>query len=337
MRNPPSSLFKFPLLKPPVVLMVGALGVSMFATLAGHREGAPRPSARAAATGAAACTQATANERALPGYHDPNETTRVETAHMAADLEQTPRRSVVSAYRAVSRTRYTIPVYVHVITDGRSGNLSSAMVRREIQVMNKAYSGGTGGAPTPFRFVLKKIDRVVNARWYNLAPDSSAERQMKSALRRGGADTLNIYTAHLTQGLLGWATFPDEYAGDPTMDGVVVNGASLPGGSLPHYNRGYTTVHEVGHWLGLFHTFENGCASPGDYVGDTPPEKTPTAGCPAHKDTCPAPGADPVHNFMDYSYDDCMYEFTPGQSQRMIDNWLAYRDPDRNQIAASAG
>ena len=91
------------------------------------------------------------------------------------------------------------------------------------------------------------------------------------------------------------------------------------------YDQGETATHETGHRLNLEHTFYRGCSAKGDFVDDTPPEKTPTSGCPEGKDTCSAPGLDPIHNYMDYSYDSCYTELTAGQTQRMRDSWLLYR------------
>ena len=91
------------------------------------------------------------------------------------------------------------------------------------------------------------------------------------------------------------------------------------------YDLGMTLVHEAGHWVNLEHTFFGGCNAKGDFVDDTPPMKVPTSGCPEGKDTCSEPGLDPIHNYMDYSYDACYNEFTAGQVARAQDAWLYYR------------
>ena len=151
---------------------------------------------------------------------------------------------------------------------------------------------------------------------------------MKKQLHVGGATALNVYSTGMPprSGLLGWATFPSDYAAHPAHDGVVLNYRSMPGGPYgTAYSLGGTLVHEAGHWFGLYHTFQGGCGPVGDMVGDTPPEATPTGGCPTDKDTCPKPGMDPVHNYMDYSYDSCYTEFTAGQADRMQDQWNYFR------------
>lgn len=227
-----------------------------------------------------------------------------------------------------------IPVHVHVIDGVRSQGPSLTRVRRQLVVLNDAYSGGQSArnAPTRFRFYLASFDRVRNQRWHTASITDPADHELRRALHIGGPDELNLYfSAPVTsQGggvVLGWSSVPWKAARHPLLDGVTIHQGSMPGGALRHYNRGDTTVHEVGHWLGLFHTFEGGCSSLNDRVEDTPAEATPSMGCQQGRDTCTAPGLDPVHNFMDYSFDTCMNMFTPGQVSRMTDNWLAYRTP----------
>lgn len=218
----------------------------------------------------------------------------------------------------------TIQVRVHVIRTavGNSTDISDAMIANQITVLNNAFSGaGPGGTgfDTPFRFVLAGTTRTTNAAWFNAGMGSGDEIAMKNALRVGDAKTLNLYTTN-GGGLLGWATFPDSYAGNPLYDGVVVLYSSLPGGSAAPYNLGDTGTHEIGHWLGLYHTFQGGCnkSTRGDWVWDTRPEGSQTFGCPTTQRKCRniARGYDPVENFMDYTDDFCMYKFTAGQTNR---------------------
>ncbi|MFA1549083.1 zinc metalloprotease [Actinomadura chokoriensis] len=217
----------------------------------------------------------------------------------------------------------TVPVYFHVIHDGAKGNVSTEEVNRQISTMNASYGGGNGGADTQVSFELREISRSDNAAWFQ--DPERYEGTYKPQLHKGGKGTLNLYSTYIGGDLLGWSTFPWKYQADPQMDGVTIHYGSMPDGYIEHFNRGFSATHEVGHWLGLYHTFQDGCGGNGDRVADTPPERDPTNGCPTDKDTCPSPGTDPVHNYMDYSYDTCMTSFTAGQGTRMHEVWAAYR------------
>jgi hypothetical protein len=228
-------------------------------------------------------------------------------------------------------SRVHVPVHAHVIHDGKGGYVDARDVGRQIDALNGAYGGKRGGHHTAFRFELAGIDRTDNKVWYHLQPRTPEERAMKSALHKGGPGELNLYIAGPGDDLLGWATFPQDYPGDPMMDGVVIAASSLPGGSAPAHNQGDVATHEVGHWLGLYHTFQGGCTEPGDAVKDTPPQGNPTFGCPKQKDTCPDDGGpgmrrDPFQNFMDYTDDACMNQFTRGQGLRMNWMWQPFRE-----------
>jgi hypothetical protein len=236
-----------------------------------------------------------------------------------ADVEAFIRGRGVEA----SVTGGVINVYFHVINNGSgvaNGDVPDAQILDQIAVLNDAY------AAEGWSFNLVSIDRTTNATWYTLGPGTSAERQAKRALRQGTADDLNFYSANPGGGLLGWATFPSDYNSRPRMDGVVVLFSSLPGGSAVPYNLGDTGTHEVGHWMGLYHTFQGGCNGNGDLVADTPAERSAAFGCPVGRNSCAnKPGNDPITNFMDYTDDACMDRFSVGQDARMDSLFTTYR------------
>jgi len=206
----------------------------------------------------------------------------------------------------------TVPVYVHVMRDAQGhGNVTDAQISQQIAVLNRAFVN------LDFSFNLMDVTRHYDTAWHT---DRESVRY-RSLTRQGGVNALNIWLVDFRN--LGIATFP--WDTPRAIDGIRINYDSLPGGSIVHYNEGGTVVHETGHWLGLFHTFQGGCTSTNDQVADTPAQATPTTGCPATRDSCPAPGSDPIHNYMDYSWDSCYEEFTQGQAARASKMWAAYR------------
>lgn len=232
-----------------------------------------------------------------------------------------------------TKTAVTIPVWFHVIERGtgfENGEVPESMIRAQLRVLDESYNGRTGGAGSGFGFELAGVTRTRNATWFeSMATNFELETEVKQLLRRGGPETLNIYTVDGGP-YLGFAYYPSilsspDYA---VLDGVVLDWRSLPGGTFEIYSEGDTATHEVGHWLALYHTFEGKCSSKGDFVADTPAEFSPAFFCPVGRDSCSGnskPGLDPIFNFMDYTQDSCMYQFTSGQVQRMQAAWAAFR------------
>lgn len=236
------------------------------------------------------------------------------------EAEVNQRMASVAAGSA-NVTGGAINVYFHVINSGSGasqGNVSDAQIADQMNVLNAAFLG------TGWSFNLAATTRTTNATWFNGCYGSS-ESAMKNALRQGTADDLNVYTCNPSGGILGFATFPSSYTSRPALDGVVLLYSSLPGGTASPYNLGDTGTHEVGHWMGLYHTFQGGCKRNNDYVSDTPQERSPAYGCPTGRDTCRRAGLDPIKNFMDYTDDSCMDHFTAGQDARMDSMFTTYR------------
>jgi hypothetical protein len=215
-----------------------------------------------------------------------------------------------------------VPVYVHVMADANGvGDVTDAQITQQIAELNQDYAGGESSAAsnTGFTFSLAGVNRYFNSTWHKDRQSTTYRAQT----RQGGANALNIWLVDFSY--LGIATFPWDYSKNPGIDGIRVNYTSLPGGSATNFNQGKTASHEAGHWFGLYHTFQGGCTTTNDEVSDTSAQASPTSGCPTGRDSCSLPGLDPIHNYMDYSYDPCYDQFTSGQTARMQQMFSAYR------------
>lgn len=228
-----------------------------------------------------------------------------------------------------------IDTYFHVILDpriegGSNHSLSDQVLSNQFLLMLALF------ADTPFNFTYKGATRTYNEGWMSLLDGDSFDYQLVLdiglALREGGADSMNVY---FTDGICprfgGFASFPFNYGAFPIgtytgLDHIFICNRAVLG---VEGNLGTTLIHEVGHWLGLEHVFEgDSCdvSNPNDFVDDTPQMLGASEGCPVGRDSCPSlPGVDPIHNFMDYSDDSCMREFTPGQIERMYGQMDTYR------------
>ena len=221
--------------------------------------------------------------------------------------------------RRTIRNMVNVQVAFHVIyASNGAGNISNDMIIDQIEVLNDAY------APYDIVFTLVSVDYTMNDSWYN--DMEQYESAYKQQLHVDPVHHLNIYTGNMP-GLLGWSYMPYSWPENSYMHGVCLLYSCLPGGTAYPYNAGDTATHEVGHYLGLDHTFRNGCSVNNDYVDDTPQENDGNNiySC-NNTDTCPNdPGMDPVHNYMTYTDDACLNQFTDGQGERMENMIATYR------------
>ena len=223
-----------------------------------------------------------------------------------------------------------ITVVVHVIrnTAGTLGNLTAARINSQIARLNSDYAGGgvAGAVNTRIKFKLATVDPAGlpttgityhnNDTWYN---DGGS---YWTSIAWNPAKYLNIYT-NTAAGNLGYVpALPSSgtIVGTTADRVVVFYQAFGDNPAYPPYQYGRSATHEVGHYLGLYHTFQNGCGgancyTSGDRICDTNAEQTAHFGCAAQA-TC-TDGADPIDNFMDYSDDPCMLRFTAEQAKRM--------------------
>lgn len=225
-----------------------------------------------------------------------------------------------------------IDVVFHVIqSTGGQGNVSSTQVQNQIDILNedfRALAGtpGAAGVDTKIEFRLATVDplgnattgitRTTNNNWFN---DTGS---YWNALAWDPDRYLNLYS-NSASGALGYVPFlPQTGPVGANSDRVVVLwsavGRNAPIGAP--YNQGRSATHEVGHYLGLYHTFEGGCGTAacyasGDLICDTNAESSPNGGCNPGSSSCGSP--DPVRNYLNYSDDTCMNQFTEEQARRM--------------------
>lgn len=232
-------------------------------------------------------------------------------------------------------TTIYIPVVVNVVYNTVAENITDAQVKSQIDVLNKDYNAAnievlnqnsydfagynTLIANCKIVFVLDKIFR----RQTTVTSFSTNDAMKKTS--SGGLDPtspttkLNLWSCNMGGGILGYAQFP---GGSAATDGVVILysafGTSQAGASATNYNEGRTATHEIGHWLGLRHIWgDRRCGD--DYVGDTPLHDGANYKCPGagHRSLCSGAPLEQYMNYMDYTYDLCMYMFTKGQLARM--------------------
>ena len=253
----------------------------------------------------------------------------------------TSSTTISSAYDPIAGI-YRIPVVFHVIRDsnGSQGNLSEACVQSQIRILNEDFNGiagspGEDGVESRIEFYLADVDPngnptngitfSNNSTWYN---DSGS---YWNSLAWDTNRYMNIYS-NTAGGNLGYVPgFPQQGLPGQAQDRVVVLWTTVGDcATLDPYDLGRTVTHEVGHYLGLYHTFQGGCGSSacynsGDLVCDTAAEQSSTFGCPTGSSSCGS--LDPIDNYMDYSDDPCMRRFTPEQANRMRCALVNYR-PD---------
>ena len=283
----------------------------------------------------------------------------LQDPHQAARMEAIERHTEDFIHEHAAdgsdRVVITIPVVFHIVHNGdalgTNENISDALVLAQLDQLNQDFALSNSDASLiPGLFLPVAANTEIQFCLAQRKPDGTATNginringgqaswtstQINTTLKPttiwNRNQYLNIWSVVFggsSSGLLGYAQFP---GGNATTDGVVClwssfGSVAMPNPSGGNYARGRTATHEVGHWLGLYHTFQGGCNGNGDSVSDTPPEKSSAFGCPGGRDTCPnKAGVDPIENFMDYTDDSCMYRFSAGQSSRMDTQWATYR------------
>jgi len=222
----------------------------------------------------------------------------------------------------------TIPVVVHIVYNTSDQNISDARVDEQIDILNEDFNATNSDigsyVPSQYNTVVSQgagisFCLVQTIRVHTDVTSFGTNDNMKYD-SRGGSNTvdpskyLNIWVCNMGGGILGYAYYPGI---SPEIDGVVILYSAF-GITTGNYDLGRTTTHEVGHYFNLHHIWgDRHCGN--DLVDDTPLHDAANYGCPAQGSTsnCKGPVVEMWMNYMDYTYDKCMYMFSKGQAQRM--------------------
>jgi hypothetical protein len=262
---------------------------------------------------------------------DPNLQTLQNAVQNFVGLHESSRISSNGASRTI-----TIPVVVHVLYHTAAENLNDTLVKSQITALTRDFrklNPDTVKIPEAFKalaadcgieFQLATVDpqgRSTSGIIHKYTPITKwvTDDKIKLSTEMGddGWDSknyLNIWVGTLDR-FLGYSSIP----GDPSIDdGVVISNLAFGIGNSGVYGKGRTTVHEVGHWLGLKHLWGDAdCGDDG--VADTPKQETYTNGCPSGiRISCNnGPYGDMYMDYMDFTNDACLVMFTNGQKQKM--------------------
>lgn len=248
------------------------------------------------------------------------------------EIERFTEKTIQSNERILlANGNIQIPVVVNVLYKTAAQNISLAQIQSQIDVLNKDYSATNSdysqipaaflpvaSGNTTIEFVLHSVVRKATNKTSWSANDAMKKTSQGGINPTTPTTKMNLWVCNLGQGLLGYAQFP---GGPSATDGVVIddNACGNTGTAAAPYGLGRTATHEVGHWLNLRHIWGDATCG-NDLVSDTPVHNTSNGGCPAqpHYSTCSGTPREMTMNYMDYTYDQCMYMFSAGQKARML-------------------
>lgn len=241
-------------------------------------------------------------------------------------------RMAGASSRVAVTDKFQINIIWHIVADPdrEIENIPDERIKEQTDTLNLDFSNGNADlsdVPSAFSNVIGnpgihfRTDRIRRYRKQKPLGGWGVDEAVKDKVAVIEPDRyLNIWVCHIGGDTMGYARFP---GGRAKTDGVVMDFRYVGNTDSGSYNLGRTTTHEVGHYLGLYHTFEGGCNSKtGDFMDDTPKTKS-NSGCPAFPHvSCPAKNGEEgvvamTNNFMDYVSDKCMNMFTKNQATAM--------------------